>query len=77
MASSGGLVPLIGLSISAATGKIYAGLYYPTPWPGLPLSSAALRYARPMGLGFGTKSAAIRVAFPHHLFDNLADDVTS
>jgi hypothetical protein len=25
----GGLLPLIGLSICAATGKIYAGLYYP------------------------------------------------
>ena len=25
----GGLVPLIGLSVCAATGKIYAGLYYP------------------------------------------------
>jgi hypothetical protein len=25
----GGLVPLIGLSICAATGNIYAGLYYP------------------------------------------------
>ena len=29
-----------------------------------------------MVLGFGTKSAAIGVAFPHHLFHNLADDVT-
>jgi hypothetical protein len=25
----GGLVPLIGLSVIAATGNIYAGLYYP------------------------------------------------
>jgi hypothetical protein len=25
----GGLLPLIGLSISAQTGNIYAGLYYP------------------------------------------------
>jgi hypothetical protein len=25
----GGLLPLVGLSICAATGKIYAGLYYP------------------------------------------------
>ena len=25
----GGLVPLVGLSVCAATGNIYAGLYYP------------------------------------------------
>jgi MFS family permease len=31
----GGLLPLIGLSICAATGKIYAGLYYPMAIAGL------------------------------------------
>jgi MFS family permease len=31
----GGLLPLIGLSICAATGKIYAGLYYPMAVAGL------------------------------------------
>jgi MFS family permease len=31
----GGLLPLIGLSICAATGKIYAGLYYPIAVAGL------------------------------------------
>jgi hypothetical protein len=33
----GGLLPLIGLSICAATGNIYAGLYYPIVIAGLTL----------------------------------------
>jgi MFS family permease len=41
----GGLLPLIGLSICAATGKIYAGLYYPIAVAGLTfvVGSIALR----------------------------------
>ena len=31
----GGLLPLIGLSVCAATGNIYAGLYYPMAIAGL------------------------------------------
>ena len=31
----GGLLPLIGLTIIAQTGNIYAGLYYPIAVPGL------------------------------------------
>jgi hypothetical protein len=31
----GGLLPLIGLSICASTGNIYAGLYYPIAVAGL------------------------------------------
>ncbi|HVH72068.1 MAG TPA: MFS transporter, partial [Candidatus Dormibacteraeota bacterium] len=33
----GGLQPLIGLSVCAATGNIYAGLYYPIVVAGLTL----------------------------------------
>jgi hypothetical protein len=41
----GGLLPLIGLSICAATGNIYAGLYYPMAVAGLTfiVGSIALR----------------------------------
>ena len=44
----GGLVPLIGLSICAETGKIYAGLYYPMAVAGLTfiVGSIALRETR-------------------------------
>jgi len=44
----GGLLPLIGLSICAETGKIYAGLYYPMAVAGLTfiVGSIALRETR-------------------------------
>jgi MFS family permease len=44
----GGLLPLIGLSICAATGKIYAGLYYPMAVAALTfvVGSIALRETR-------------------------------
>ena len=38
----GGLLPLIGLSICAATGKIYAGLYYPIAVAGVSLAVGSL-----------------------------------
>jgi hypothetical protein len=38
----GGLLPVIGLSVCAATGNIYAGLYYPIIVAGLTLIVGSL-----------------------------------
>jgi hypothetical protein len=38
----GGLVPLIGLSVIAATGNIYAGLYYPMAIAGITFIAGSL-----------------------------------
>ena len=65
----GGLMPLIGLSICAATGNIYAGLYYPIAVAGITFIVGTLALRETHGTriweevsGFATDSSADRGA---------------
>ena len=59
----GGLLPLIGLSVVAETGKIYAGLYYPMIVAGITFIVGSLLLKETHGnriwdeTGGGTKAA--------------------